>query len=195
MGIHTQLINYEDDIDNNPNSDYNHSTNSDCFADEWRSIMNNYRNEIRRLMIAVNHVEGLYYLAAKKIGVKENTLILLYALDNGKSHSQKQICDEWLIPRTTINTVVRECVDAGYITLVNEEHSKEKWVVITDKGKIYVQTVLQTVYRAEQNAMTETLKKFSPDFVAGMEQFVEQLQKEFEKQNIHQLKKTRKADT
>lgn len=156
--------------------------------------MNNYRNEIRRLMIAVNQVEGLYYSAAKKNGVKENTLTLLYALDDGKSHSQKQICEEWFIPRTTINTVVKECVEAGYITLVNEEHSKEKKVAITDKGKIYVQTVLQEVYQAEQNAMTETLKEFSPDFVKALEQFVQHLQNEFEQQSIHEPKKSRKVN-
>ncbi|MDD3174183.1 MAG: helix-turn-helix domain-containing protein [Herbinix sp.] len=156
--------------------------------------MYDYRNEIRRLMIAVNQVEGLYYSAAKKLGVKENTLTLLYALDDGKSHSQKQICVEWFIPRTTINTIVKECVDAGYIKLVSEEHSKEKKVAITDKGKIYAQTVLQAIYHAEQNAMTATLTKFTPDFVEVMEQFVAHLQKEIEQQIINQLEKPRKAE-
>jgi len=156
--------------------------------------MNNYRNEIRRLMIAVNQVEGLYYSAAKKLGVKENTLTFLYALDDGKSHSQKQICDEWFIPRTTINTIVKECVKAGYITLVNENHSKEKKVAITEIGKTHAKEVLQAVYHAEQNAMIETLAEFTPEFVAALEQFVENLQKEFEQQIIHQLKKPQKVD-
>ena len=160
----------------------------------WRCIMNDYRKEIRRLMITVNQVEGLYYSAAKKLGVKENTLTFLYALDDGKSHSQKQICDEWFIPRTTINTIVKECVEAGYITLINEKHSKEKKVAITEMGKIHAKEVLQTVYHAEQIAMEETLKEFSPNFVAAMEQFVEQLQKEFEQQIVHQLKKPQKVD-
>ena len=42
--------------------------------------MNNTRTEIRRLMIALNKIDGIYYLIAKKSGTKENMLSLLYAL-------------------------------------------------------------------------------------------------------------------
>lgn len=150
--------------------------------------MDNHRNEIRRLMISVNQIEGLYYSAAKKLGIKENALTFLYALDDGKSHSQKQICDEWFIPRSTINTIVKECVNAGYITLVNENHSKEKKVAITERGKLHAQEVLQTIYRAEQNAMTDTLMKFTPDFVEAMEHLVNHLQKEFDRQILESEK-------
>ena len=131
--------------------------------------MRDYRNEIRRLMITVNQVEGLYYSAAKMLGIKENTLTLLYALDDGKSHSQKQICDEWFIPRTTINTVVKECVNSGYITLMNEN-------------------------LAEQNAMAETLTEFTPDFIVAMRKFVEYLQNGFEQQLLSQSKNKRESD-
>lgn len=141
--------------------------------------MENHRKKIRRLMIAVNQVEGIYYSAAKKLGIKENTLTLLYALDDGKDHSQKQICDEWFISRTTINTIVKECVEAGYITLVKKNHSKEKRVAITETGRHHAQRVLQAVYHAEQNAMAETLREFPPEFVSAMERFVGHLKKEF----------------
>lgn len=151
--------------------------------------MDKHRNEIRRLMIFVNQMEGLYYLAAKKLGIKENALTFLYALDDGKSHSQKQICDEWFIPRTTINTIVKEYVNAGYITLVNENHSKEKKVAITQRGKLHAKEVLQRIYHAEQNAMEETLMEFQPDFVEAMEHFVKHLQKEFNRKLVNQPEK------
>jgi DNA-binding MarR family transcriptional regulator len=146
--------------------------------------MNNYRGEMLRLMIAVNKLDGLYYLAAKGAEIKENTLTLLYALDDGKPHSQKQICDEWLIPRTTINTVVKECVAAGYVTLINEEHSKEKTVALTGKGENFTRKMMGEVYTAEQNAMVETLKDFSVDFVPAIERFVECLHDEFMQRNL-----------
>ena len=74
-------------------------------------------------MIAVNKIDGLYYFAAKKLGLKANSLALLYALDDGQPHSQKRICEEWLIPRTTINTVVKECVAKGFA--LNDDLLKE----------------------------------------------------------------------
>ena len=59
-------------------------------------------------MVAINRVDGIWYLLARKSGMKVNTISLLFALDDGKAHTQKQICEEWIIPRTTINTVVKE---------------------------------------------------------------------------------------
>ena len=57
--------------------------------------MENYREQLRLLTQAMNQIDGLYYQAARKLGIKDNTLALLYALDDGKPHSQKQIGEEW----------------------------------------------------------------------------------------------------
>lgn len=73
--------------------------------------------EIRRLMLATTKIDGAYYLFSRRLGIKENVLVLLYALDDGKPHSQKQICEDWLVPKTTINTNVKELVRAGYVML------------------------------------------------------------------------------
>ncbi|MGM9942584.1 MAG: MarR family transcriptional regulator, partial [Erysipelotrichaceae bacterium] len=32
----------------------------------------------------------------------------LYALNDDEKHSQKDICDGWSIPRTTINTIIKD---------------------------------------------------------------------------------------
>ena len=69
--------------------------------------MENYREQLRLLTQAMNQIDGLYYQAARKLGVKDNTLALLYALDDGKPHSQKQIGEEWLIPKTVSYTHLR----------------------------------------------------------------------------------------
>lgn len=136
--------------------------------------MTDYRDNIRKLMITVNRIDGLYYLIARKSGIKYNTLTLLYALSDGKQHSQKQICKDWLIPRTTINTVVKECVEAGYVTLT-AIGNREKSVSLTDKGKSYANELLEKLMSAEKTAMEKTLENYSADFVPAFEQFAEEL--------------------
>ena len=76
--------------------------------------MDNAFEAIRQLMTAFNKIDGSYYFCAKSLGVKENTLAVLYALDDGLPHSQKQLSEEWLIPRTTVNTIVKELEKEGY---------------------------------------------------------------------------------
>lgn len=134
-----------------------------------------YRNKIRELMISVNVIDGIYEMIAKKIGIKENTLALLYALDDGKSHSQKEICEEWLIPRTTLNTIVKECVESGYVFLDTDHRKKEKEVCLTEKGQKYASDVLHQVYALEETAMKQTLEKVSAEFIDELELFTSNL--------------------
>ena len=49
-------------------------------------------------------IDYFYAEVAKKSGVKPNLMWILYALNDGKSHSQKEISVSWDIPITTINS-------------------------------------------------------------------------------------------
>ena len=89
---------------------------------------------LRRMMLAINRIDGAYYLFARRRGIHENTLALLYALDDGTPHSQKQVCEEWLIPKTTINTIVRQLEGEGLLTLQAGEHGREKTICLTPAG-------------------------------------------------------------
>lgn len=141
--------------------------------------MYNYDEAIRRLMTATNKIDGAYYFLARKLNIKENTLALLYALDDGKAHSQKQIADEWLIPKTTINTIVKELTDAGYLELLPGEHTREKTLKLTDKGKEYTKKILTAVYESETMALKAAIDKFGNQFVEAFDFFADSLCNEF----------------
>lgn len=142
--------------------------------------MEYYREEIRRIMISVNMIDGIYTMGAHKIGIKYNTLALLYALDDGEPHSQKEICEHWLIPKTTINTIVKECISAGYVVLEPVSRTKEKAIRLTDKGKEFAKSILNQFYEVERRAMEKTLAGFSREFVQAVEQFAFFMKKEAE---------------
>lgn len=140
--------------------------------------MQERREQIRRIMIAVNVIDGIYETLSKKLGIKENALVLLYALDDGKPHTQKELCENWLMPKTTLNTIVKECVSAGYMVLNSEDGKKEKELCLTEKGRAYAQVVLGQVYRVEERAMAAALRDTSPAFIEGLECFTKHLQQE-----------------
>lgn len=130
--------------------------------------MTDDRADIRRLMIALNQIDGIYYYIAKKAGTKGNMIFLLYALSDGQPHSQKQISEEWLIPKTTINTVVKECIQKGYVK-VSALEKKEKKLELTETGKQYTQTILAPLFETEHRALDQTIKNYSPDFIEALE--------------------------
>ena len=130
-------------------------------------------------MLATNQIAGVYYLFGKNCGINENTLAFLYALADGQPHSQKKISDEWLIPRTTINSIVKTMLADGLVMFCGEEHAKEKALVLTESGKKYADKFLSDIYAAEEKAIIGTLERFSPEFVLALEDFSHRLCQEF----------------
>lgn len=147
--------------------------------------MNADRDEIRRLVIAANSYDGVYEMICKKMGIKVNMLWLLYALDDNKFHTQKQICEEWLFPKTTVNTLIKECKTAGYVTLHTVPGKRELQVCLTEKGKAYVKKALNIIYEAEENAIQMTMQghdaEFMRTFVSTLEILVENFKTAFDK--------------
>ena len=129
------------------------------------------RSAIRETMVCVNVIEGIYSRMAKALGVKENTLVFFYALDDGRAHSQKQICDEWFIPRSTLNTIVKECVAKGQVVLFSENGGHEKSIRLTEDGRRFAHDLLERVYQAENEAASIAGEDFSPAVVAALRRF------------------------
>lgn len=139
---------------------------------------------IRRIGKAASMLDGAYWNISKISGVKENLFWLLYALDDGEFHTQKQICDEWLFPKTTINTLIKECEADGYITLhAISGRKRELQICLTEKGENYAKQTLKAVYEIENTAFAAVLENCSPTFVDDLERYANALQLAFEEYN------------
>ncbi len=148
------------------------------------------RNEFfTRLALAVYKLDGAYDYFAKGGGVKPNLMWLLYALNDGKKHTQVQICDQWLFPRSTVNTLVKQCESEGLVALCKIEGEKrEMQVVLTEKGRAFADKILEPVYRAEQQLFDGYLAKNGYSFLEELEKFGEQTEKLFARINKVNLK-------
>ena len=107
----------------------------------------------------IYRVDGFYAEYAKEARVKENLLWILYALNDGGEHSQKEICDSWDLPRTTVNTIIKELEDDRYIHLVQIKGEKrELSVKLSDSGKVYADELLKDLYAIEDKVYQEMKK-------------------------------------
>lgn len=141
--------------------------------------MDEMLERVRSLVRATNQMDGAYYFFSRKLGYKENLLYLLYALDDGRPHSQTEICRDWMIPKTTVNTNVKELVSAGYATL-EQGTRREKVIALTERGRAYAGELLGQIYAAERSAMERTLERFSPAFSDAVAYFSQALCRELE---------------
>ena len=139
--------------------------------------MNNNRENIRRIMISVNVICQIYADMAKKLIIKDDLLSLLYALDDGKAHTQSDICHLWNIPKTTINTIVQECKERNLLLLEeNPMNKKEKYLRITEYGKIFSNEILRSVYEIEEKAYEKS--KECTNYIDFLEMFTKNLEDE-----------------
>ncbi len=106
----------------------------------------------------------------KKNVSAHSELCLMYALDDGLPHSQKQIAEEWGLPRTTLNTIVKRWEQEGLLKL-NKITGKrrEMAICLTEKGLEKVRETLRQDYDAQDAALALTVKKYSDVFVEALE--------------------------
>ena len=120
-------------------------------------MMKDKRSQIKQLMDILYNIDVQYSRAARALGFKENLFWFLYALDNNEPISQKQMIIDRQMPKTTLNTIVKECEKKGYITFQSIKGQKrEKMVVVTESGKKYAQEMLKKIYKAEEKAFSDT---------------------------------------
>ena len=100
---------------------------------------------------AIYHVDAVYEDFAKESGVTSPTLLwILYALNDGKEHTQREICVDWELPKSTVNTVMTELKKNGFVELVPiKGKRREMYIVLTESGKAYASSLLAGIYEIE----------------------------------------------
>lgn len=81
----------------------------------------------------------------KQLGLSYNHFAVLYSLAKAPEGSctQKNICDEWLIPKQTVFNVCKEYKEKGWVVFSDSPTDKrERIITLTDIGKMQAQPVL-----------------------------------------------------
>lgn len=100
---------------------------------------------------------------------------MLYALNDGNFHTQIEICKDWELPRTTVNTVVKEIERNGYIDLIPiKGKRREMNIVLTNLGKAYAEDVLSELYEIEAKVY-DTLDANEKQLASMLEKIAESL--------------------
>lgn len=144
--------------------------------------MNNLiRKQIEAVTSAISRTNEIYGRWAKKQGLNYTSLMILYTMHRKENCTQKQICDEWLIPKQTVNTVCLELKERGYLTFETIPNNKRgKIIKFTDSGRSYADKLLNPLYDIEERAMQKMGEEMCEWLVKSNEQFCEIFELEVE---------------
>lgn len=124
---------------------------------------------------ALYHVDSFYDEFAKQSNVSSALLWVLYALNDGNPHTQIEISNDWKLPKTTINTVIKEIQQLGYVELIPiKGKRREMSIVLTETGKEYADNLLSVLYKKEA-AVFKTLSPEERQIVEVMKKLAKEL--------------------
>lgn len=124
---------------------------------------------------------ALYDEYAKSNGILMNTFLVLNALFYAKDGmTQKEICERTFQSKQTVNLIVRNLADEGYVTLSeNFDDKRNKTVRMTEAGRTYAEKPVRHITSAEDTAMSmftpeeqKTLIDLSRRFTRNLEALV-----------------------
>lgn len=124
---------------------------------------------------AIYHVDSFYDEFAKQSNVSSALLWVLYALNDGEPHTQIEVSTEWELPKTTVNTVIKELQQNGYVELIPiKGKRREMSIALTEAGKEYADRILSDLYKKEASVYG-TLTPEEREVIATLEKIAESL--------------------
>lgn len=125
--------------------------------------------ELLKLLAEVNRAiiqfRGLYAAWAKAHGISYHELLVLYTIRDQGYCTQKQICDNYLLPRQTMNHVFLDLRQRGLLEQSSTHCiGREKAFVLSDQGKQYARPLLDGLNRVE----LQTLETFGKENIRSM---------------------------
>lgn len=138
------------------------------------------REELRRCYAAWIEMDLVYEEWAKERGLSVNMVWVLHALcDEGTVHTQKEIGQQWRIPKQTVNTILKDLALRGWITAQPlPEDRRNKRIDLTPEGRCFAEGVVgalkeRELYVMEQlglagiAALNDGMERFAALFRAG----------------------------
>ena len=124
---------------------------------------------------ALYHVESFYDEFAKQSNVSSAVLWVLYALNDGNPHTQIEISNDWELPKTTVNTVIKDIQKDGYVELVPiKGKRREMSIILTESGKAFADNVLSNLYKKEAEVF-KSLSSEEQEIVMVLEKLARKL--------------------
>ncbi len=113
----------------------------------------NYRQQMDKIAVHLTTITQLYHECAKLHGMTYNTMMVLGALRHCQTCTQKQIVEQWGLPKQSVNTIIKKLHTEQKVEFLHGRNNKEKLVQFTDKGKAFADSVLQPILAMEERVL------------------------------------------
>ncbi len=127
-----------------------------------------------------NKINRIYADWAKMHGANYNVMAVLYTAYHNDKCSQKYICEEWSVPKQTVNTTCRDLTASGIIEQVQSTGDKrEICISLTEKGKAFANPLVSELLEIENRILGSMGQDRIAQFFDLLMTYAETVEKEF----------------
>lgn len=139
------------------------------------------KNEIHRINYLTSEMESYYHQASLKLGVSDSISIILYTIyDSETDCLLSDIYKKTGISKQTINSAIRILENSDILHL-EPYIGRAKKIILTEKGKEYIQKTAAKIYQAEIQAFDTWSDEEIRTYIRLMEKYAECFRHQIEK--------------
>lgn len=141
--------------------------------------MNNWDKSIKAITSAVDRTDYLYEKWAKKQGVNNYVSRIMYMLYLSGVNRQKEMVENYGMPKQIVNTVITELQKKGYIILIPDENDKRSKIIkLTQEGINYANKIVTPLLDCEIRVLKKMGTQRVEMLIDTMNQYADLLETE-----------------
>lgn len=135
-------------------------------------------DQIHRINYLTSEMEALYHQASLKLGITDSVSIVLYTIyDAGETCLLSDVYKKSGISKQTINSAIR-VLEADDILYLKKHSGRAKRIILTEKGKAYVDKTVARLYEAEVHAFDSWTSEEISTYIRLMEKYADSLRQQ-----------------
>lgn len=118
--------------------------------------MNKWEKYIRAITAVTNRTNYLYEKWNKCHGINNYVSLVIYMLAYSDISTQRELSACYGMPKQTVNNVINQLKNEGYITLIPDETDKRsKRIALTEAGRKYAEKTVAPLVECEESVLKE----------------------------------------
>ncbi len=144
-------------------------------------MLNENNDNLTKFINLDKELSSIYQRQSKKFEISETTIAILYAIRTSETGvTQKEIIEEFLLPKQTVNSAMKKLLDEGKV-FVAEKNGREKKFLLTKEGIQMAAKSADLILEAERKAFFSFADKEQETIIELLEKYNKRLDDEMNK--------------
>ena len=139
-----------------------------------------YTELIRKINRSQALLDSIYEEVAEEYGMTFNSLMVIYIMAEEKDVTQKVICDELYLPKSTVHSIVNDFMKKELIGFSDKKIGKEKVLSLTPEGNALSKKIMRRVKKTEK----EILVFLGEDHCKKLDAISDRLMEYFDRRSV-----------